>query len=256
MFRKILVTVLLAMTLVVSLAGIVSAQEEPPEDRECSPCPPLPFKPLEVSAEVLGMESEGLRDALMDGQTIAEIAAAQGVPLEELAEALLEPVLDRIQKGVDDGRITQTEAGERIANMTDRLVDALESGKWRQMLTQIARLPDWFPRWPLVPLSEVLGMDGEALRQALIDGKSVKDLAEEQGVAIVDVVDALTAPAADRLARAVEDGRLTQAEADERLASISERVTEQIQTGGGPGPVAQFFARHPRVFKNLRERLP
>jgi len=256
MFNKITIGVLLAVALVVSMAGIAFAQEELPTDGECCPCPPPSFKPLEVAADALGMEARALRDALKDGQTIAELAEAQGVPLEDVAEALLDPVIYRIEKAVKEGQLSEEDAEERIANMTGRLVEALESGKWQQVLVRIARLPNWFPRWPLALLSEVLGMEADELHQALADGTSVAELAEQQGLAIDDVVDALIAPVGQRLAKAVEDGRITQADADDRLEHIAERLTRQIEEGEGLGPVGRVFARHPRVFKNLRQRLP
>jgi len=139
--------------------------------------------------------------------------------------------------------------------MTQRLTKGLESGKLREVLASVSRLPAWFPKWPLDTLSTVLGMDRDALRQALADGKSVAELAKEQDVPLNDVVEALMSPVSERLQQAVEDGRITQDQADQRLQQMSDRTAKQLENGQGLGPVGQFFARHPRFFHQLRQRL-
>ena len=83
-----------------------------------------------------------------------------------------------------------------------------------------------------------LGMSEDELRSALgADGTTLADVAEEQGVAVDTLVDALVAAQQDRIAAAVEDGRLTQEQADERLADLQTRVTERVESDSwGPGP--------------------
>ena len=49
------------------------------------------------------------------------------------------------------------------------------------------------------------------------------------------LVDALVAAEKERLAAAVTDGRLTQAEADERAADLEARITEWLDKLCGPG---------------------
>lgn len=84
-----------------------------------------------------------------------------------------------------------------------------------------------------------LGMTEDELRTALeTDGTTLADVAGEQGVEVDTLVDALVAAQQERIAAAVEDGRLTQEQADERLADLEERVTERVASEapiGGPG---------------------
>lgn len=77
-------------------------------------------------------------------------------------------------------------------------------------------------------VADAIGIDVETLRDELRAGSSVADVAEANGVAVDDVIDALVIEAGERLDRAVENGRLTRDEADERLAEIRERITEGI----------------------------
>jgi hypothetical protein len=77
-------------------------------------------------AEALGMTVDEVHAALAG--TIAELADSQGMTLEEVVDALIAPVIERIQQAVDDGRITQEQADERIEQMEKKLLEALESG--------------------------------------------------------------------------------------------------------------------------------
>jgi hypothetical protein len=77
-------------------------------------------------------------------------------------------------------------------------------------------------------------MTEDEIRTALEDGASLASLAEDKGVAVDTLVDALVADAKTHLDEHVADGDLTQAEADERLAEITTRITEMVQTEGLP----------------------
>jgi polyhydroxyalkanoate synthesis regulator phasin len=78
-------------------------------------------------------------------------------------------------------------------------------------------------------VAELLGIDVEELRQQLRDGASIADIAEANGVDVQTVIDALVAEANEHLQLAVDDGRLTQEEADAQLDRISERITEMVE---------------------------
>jgi len=82
-----------------------------------------------------------------------------------------------------------------------------------------------------------LGMTEEELRTALeADGTTLADVAEAQDVDVDTLIDALVQAHQERIAQAVEDGRLTQEEADERLADLEARVTERVNSAQPIGP--------------------
>jgi uncharacterized protein (DUF433 family) len=83
----------------------------------------------DVVAEALGMTVEELHEALKDGQTIAELAEAKGVALEDIADAVVAAQTERLQQAVENGRLTQEEADERIAQMEENILEHLESGE-------------------------------------------------------------------------------------------------------------------------------
>lgn len=79
--------------------------------------------------------------------------------------------------------------------------------------------------------AEALGMDSETLRERLRAGSTIAEIAEEQGVEVQAVIDALVAEAKAHLDEKVASGDLTQEEADERLAEITERITDKVNDG-------------------------
>ena len=95
-------------------------------------------------------------------------------------------------------------------------------------------------RLDLAAAATALKLTEDELREALaVDDTSLADVAGKQGVEVAALVDALVTAAEERIARAVEDGDLTQAQADERLADVEARVTERVNSddwghrGGG-----------------------
>ena len=69
-------------------------------------------------------------------------------------------------------------------------------------------------------IATALGLTIEELEAAREEGKSLTDLALEQGVEIADIQAAMEAARQARIAQGVADGRLTQEEADELLANM------------------------------------
>ncbi len=94
------------------------------------------------------------------------------------------------------------------------------------------------PKAGLSAAATALGLSETELRAQLRAGKSLATVAKEKGVAVEKVVDALVAEAQQRLADAVKAGRLTQAQADERLKDLRARITERVNATRPqrPGP--------------------
>ena len=81
-------------------------------------------------------------------------------------------------------------------------------------------------------LAEALGMTAEELYAAQTDGQTVAEIAAAQGVELADVVAAVVAPRAERLAEAVAGGSLTQEQADAMLEAMTEQMTLRFENAG------------------------
>ena len=80
-------------------------------------------------------------------------------------------------------------------------------------------------------LTDLLGIDAAELRTQLRDGATLADIAAASDVEAQEVVDALVAELAERLENAVENGRIDQAQADEKLAEAEVKITERVENG-------------------------
>jgi hypothetical protein len=73
------------------------------------------------------MTEAELRTALEGGSTLAKVAEGKGVPLDTLITALVDAEKTRIAQDVTDGRLTQAQADARLADVTQRVTDRVNS---------------------------------------------------------------------------------------------------------------------------------
>ena len=79
-------------------------------------------------------------------------------------------------------------------------------------------------------IAEAIGIGVEELKEARQDGSTLAEIAGDELPAVVDVfVDSITG----RVDAAVESGRITQDQADEKLADLEERVESRLEDGEG-----------------------
>ncbi len=81
-----------------------------------------------AAAEFLGMEVEELVAQLRDGATLAEIAGSQ---TDALIASLVADVEEKLDEAVANGRITQEEADEKLAEATERITTFVNEGPQR-----------------------------------------------------------------------------------------------------------------------------
>lgn len=75
----------------------------------------------EVVAELLGIDADELRSALRDGQSIADLAAANGVDVQTVVDALVAEAQGYLDLAVENGRLTEEEAAEKAADLEERI---------------------------------------------------------------------------------------------------------------------------------------
>lgn len=88
----------------------------------------------------------------------------------------------------------------------------------------------------LTAAAKALGMTDADLTTALTSGKTPAAVAKEKGVDLQEVIDAIVAADKAELAAAVKAGTMTQAQADQMIAGLSQHVTDEVNgVAGGPG---------------------
>lgn len=81
---------------------------------------------LAVVAEALGLTEDEVRTALQDGQTIAQLAEAQGMDVQAVVGAMLAELEARLAERVAAGDLTQEEADEKLAGAEEHLTAVAE----------------------------------------------------------------------------------------------------------------------------------
>jgi len=82
---------------------------------------------LDVAAQALGMTTDELHTALKGGQTLAQIAESKGVNVQVLIDALVASATNHINEEVASGEMTQAEADEKLAELSQRVTDRVNN---------------------------------------------------------------------------------------------------------------------------------
>ena len=76
-------------------------------------------------AEFIGIEPEELREAIEGGQSVAQVAEANGVSEQELTDYLLGEIETKLAEAVESGKIDQVTADEKLANATEKIAECI-----------------------------------------------------------------------------------------------------------------------------------
>ncbi len=180
---------------------------------------------LDAAADAIGISADDLRAALEDGQSIAQVAEANGVDVQTVIDALVANGTERLEEAIEGLPERMTELVER-----EGLPDRGRGG------------PGGFRgRGPIGGAgADALGITEDELRAAMEDGSSIADVAEVNGVELQTVIDALVADATAHLDDEVAEGDLTEEEAAERKAALEEHITAMVN---GERPEGGFRGR-------------
>lgn len=166
-----------------------------------------------------------------------EAAVAQEVELEESEATVPESIEDVLADLVEDGVITEEQATQVAEALRER------AGAFRGHRPGIDRGAR------LETVADVIGIEVDALTDALRDGQTIAEVADANGSSAQAVIDALIAEMNSKVDQAVEDGKLTSERADEIRANASERIESMVngefEGRRGPGGHHRGFGAGP-----------
>jgi hypothetical protein len=160
------------------------------------------------------------------------VAKHLGVSTNELKDAMEAAALDEVDAAREDGRLTQEQA--------DALKERIESGEPPPFFGPLigprfepgfGHVPEGFPfhghfffEEKLSTAAEYLGLTEAQLDEKLNEGSTLAEVAEAEGKSVDGLKHALIDAAKERIDEAVTDGDLTQAQADDLLEGLEERI--------------------------------
>jgi hypothetical protein len=171
------------------------------------------------------------------GSYLQGVARHLGVATAELKDAMKAAALDEVEAAREDGRLTQEQA--------EALEERIGSGEVPPFFgallgPRLERGLDHFPHplpfhhhfifeEKLSTAAHYLGLSEDELEERLNDGSTLAEVAEAEGKSVDGLEQALVDAAKQRIDQAVEDGDLTQAEADNLLEGIEERIDAFVE---------------------------
>lgn len=180
-------------------------------------------------------------DANEQSQAVIDDAADElGVEPSALSEALRNALKNRVDEAVEAGRLTE-EQGARLKERIDEgvvpLVGFGRGGPGAGPGRALGHLGK------LDAAASYLGLTEAELQQQLRGGKTLAQVARDEGKSVDGLVDALVAEAKEKIAQAVADGRLSQERATELEAGLEERMTDLVNGELRPRGFGPRFGR-------------
>ena len=211
-----------------------------------------------AAAEVLGLSEDSLRDALMDGQTLAEVAQAQGMSVDDFKSALKEKVTADLQAELDAGDITQGQFDDITSDLDAKLDDIINhEGGFGHGLR-----PGYHGYHLNIvdAAAEVLGLSEDDLLNALRDGQTLAEIAEAQGMSADDFKSALVENITADLQAELDAGDIAQEQFDDITGDLDAKLDDIINAEGGlrfrHGPFGDAFPGDGAPFRAPFERAP
>ena len=236
--KKIWVSAVLLVSLVVVGVGLASAQGNGPQQPpgivqqwnrpqvRHSQIFPIARDMLKAIADKLGMSVKDLEKEVRAGKSILVVADEKGVSRDDLIKAAVDSQEERLQKAVDDGRITAGQKSWIEQKIGEKIGDFLD----RQGVGRLAFPAFTKDEWEAI--ADKLGMDARDLGKEL-QGRSLAAVAEEKGVSLDDLTKAAADARKAALDEKVKDGHITQAQADAALSDFQEHLNKCVENGEG-----------------------
>jgi hypothetical protein len=188
---------------------------------------------LTAAAKYLGLSESDLRSKLSDGQSLADVAKAQGKDLGGLKQAILDAAKTNLDKAVAAKKLTQSQADDVLTRLKSA-IDDLANGQLR--FHGPGRIVKPFIGANVGAAAKYLGLSESALRTRLRDGQSLADVAKAQGKDVNGLEQAILDATKADLDKAVADKKLTQSQADDILARVKDHVADMVNAKPGDRP--------------------
>jgi polyhydroxyalkanoate synthesis regulator phasin len=83
----------------------------------------------EAVQELLGLSAEELREQLRAGSTLGDIATEQGLDPQDVVDAIVAEMTERVDAAVADGKLDADAAAEKLAEAEERISDRVNNGR-------------------------------------------------------------------------------------------------------------------------------
>jgi hypothetical protein len=190
-------------------------------------------KMLEDVATYLGVSVDTLKTDLKSGQTLAQIAVAQGKTEDELISFIVTKRTDELKTALSDGKITQEQYDNLIENLETRVKEMVEGTPglfkqgFRMGFKQGFRMGQ--NEAMFTDITTYLNLSADTLRTELQSGKSLAQIAVAQGKTEDELISFIVTERTNDLKTLLSDGKITQEQYDNLIENLETRVKEMVE---------------------------
>ena len=198
-----------------------------------------PSKNVAAIASILKLTEAELKTQVESGKTLAQIATTQGVSVQSVINVLVTDMQAHIAQEVASGKITQAQADTKLADVTAKATERVNNV--RPARGEGMRGGPKGPGKNVAAIASVLKLTEAELKTQVQSGKTLAQIATAQSVSVQSVINVLVADMQEHIAEELASGEITQAQATTKLASVTAKATERVNSvqparGEGNGP--------------------
>lgn len=189
--------------------------------------------------QLLKVDDATFRADMHAGKTLAAIAKEHGVSEQTLKDFMMKDMTQRIEEGVQAGRISPEKADKMKSDMDKRVTDMING---KGPMHPGARPMPGHGLFDNSNLLALLKIDAEQLKSEMCAGKTLVAVADEHGVSEQELKDFMVKDITDRIDADVAAGRLSADRAEQMKANLDVHVINMINGkdfrhhGHGPMP--------------------
>ena len=183
----------------------------------------------QIVADLLGITTDELWTAWQNGQSLTELAEANGVAKQTLVDALTVAFNSYYDEMVATGQLSAEEANNYRATIAAEVE--------RTISTHNIAYPD-----PYQTSADMLGISIDELFNQLNEGTTIAQLAEQHGIATQTIIDALVAAENQYIDAMLADGQITAEDAASWRENVVESQTNLVNESWNVEPM-QFDIR-------------
>jgi hypothetical protein len=223
--------VMVVLALMALLVGVTSAQEGTPEVGRGGRFGAVALRQLfQIVADETGLQVQEIVTQVHEGTTLADIITANNGSVDDVMAQAVTAATDHINAAVADGTITQERADQLLANLEAAITRGL-NGELRRDGPD-GRQPGNRERRGvrnlLQAIADATGLEQREILQQARDGSTLADIITANGGTVDAVLASAIAASTEDINTAVANGRLTQEQADELIASLPAAYTEAL----------------------------
>lgn len=183
---------------------------------------------FKVVASFLGVDQQQLMTQLKGGQSLADIATAQGKTEQDLIDQLVSTSKQRIDQAVTAGKLTQDKATQMESNLPDQVKKEVErkgdfGGDHRGGFNGGGQFKE---------IATLLEVQPQNIMTQLKAGQSLVDIAATKNVTEQQLIDQLVSSATQHINQEVTSGKITQDQADQNIAKLQDRFKQMVEQKG------------------------